>query len=203
MAILEGEQLARFLGHAKLRRPLFEFLAYTGLRIGEALGLTWADVDFDTGLIRVHRQLSRDRKHALLKTPAARREVVLAPGVGKLLREMWLASHHKAPDGLIFCTTAGRGLNYRHVGEAFRQTVNRSDITANGRLSLLSLRHGFASLLIASGLNVVFIGRQLGHANPNITLSTYAHLFERADHAHAARETLEASHAANAGASGR
>jgi len=36
----------------------------------------------------------------------------------------------------------------------------------------------------------------LGHANPTITLSTYAHLFERADHAHAARAALEASHQA-------
>jgi integrase len=40
-AILEPEQLGQLLGHASARyRPLFEFLAYTGLRIGEALGLT-------------------------------------------------------------------------------------------------------------------------------------------------------------------
>ena len=58
-----------------------------------------------------------------------------------------------------------------------------------------SLRHGYASLLIAKGLNLVFVGRQLGHANPTVTLSTYAHLFERADHAQAS-EALEASYAA-------
>ena len=51
-------------------RPLFQFLAYSGLRIGEALGLTWADIDFDAGPIRVHRQLSRKRQHAPLKTAA-------------------------------------------------------------------------------------------------------------------------------------
>jgi integrase len=45
-------------------------------------------------------------------------------------------------------------------------------------------------------LNVVFVSRQLGHANPNITLGVYAHLFEHADHAHAAREALEAGYAA-------
>jgi integrase len=56
--------------------------------------------------------------------------------------------------------------------------------------------HGFASLLIAKGLEVVFVSRQLGHANPTVTLGTYAHLFERADHAQAAREALEASYAA-------
>ena len=100
----------------------------------------------------------------------------------------------------MFCTSSGRGLDYRHVGHAFRATVKRAGITANGRLSLHRLRHGFASLLIAEGLNVVFVSRQLGHANPTITLGTYAHLFERADHAHTARQALEASHAAMAGA---
>ena len=81
-----------------------------------------------------------------------------------------------------------------------RLTISRCDFVAveraTRRLSLHSLRHGFASLLIAKGLNVVFVSRQLGHANPNVTLSTYAHLFERADHAAAAREALEASYEA-------
>jgi integrase len=67
-------------------------------------------------------------------------------------------------------------------------------LQAPGRLSLHSLRHGFASLLIAEGLNVVFVSRQLGHATPSITLGVYAHLFERADHATAARAALEASY---------
>jgi hypothetical protein len=43
------------------------------------------------------------------------------------------------------------------------------------------------------------VSRQLGHANPTVTLSTYAHLFERADHAAAAREALEMSYAATVG----
>ena len=57
----------------------------------------------------------------------------------------------------------------------------------------------FASLLIAEGMNVVFVSRQLGHANPTITLGVYAHLFERADHTVAARDALEASYAAISG----
>ena len=59
----------------------------------------------------------------------------------------------------------------------------------------------FASLLIAEGMNVVLVSRQLGHANPTITLGVYAHLFERADHAAAAREALEASYTATVGPS--
>jgi integrase len=85
------------------------------------------------------------------------------------------------------------------VGEGFREAVKRADLQAPGKLTLHSLRHGFASLLIASGLNVVFVSRQLGHANPSIALEVYAHLFERADHAAAARDALEASHRARVG----
>jgi integrase len=49
-------------------------------------------------------------------------------------------------------------------------------------------------MLIASGLDVVFVSRQLGHASPTVTLSTYAHLFQQADHATKARDALDASY---------
>jgi integrase len=173
VAILEGDDLARLLAAAGSYRFMFEFLALTGVRIGEALGLCWADIDFAAGVLRVHRQLSRDRAHRPLKTEAGRREVVLAPAIAKLLRQHWLASPHKAADDFVFCNTLGRGLDYRKVGEGFRQAVKRAGLSSEGkRLSLHSLRHSFASLLIGKGLNVVFVSRQLGHANPNVTLST-------------------------------
>ena len=104
VSILEGHELARLLDHACSYRPLFELLAYTGLRIGEALGLTWADIDHEAGLIRVHRQLGRDRRHARLKTEASKREVVLAPALARLLRERRLATLHKAPHEFVFTT---------------------------------------------------------------------------------------------------
>jgi integrase len=128
---------------------------YTGLRIGEALGLTWADIDHEAGLIRVHRQLSRHRENAPLKTEAGRREVILAPALAKSLRERWLASRYKAPRDFVFSNTLRRVLDYRDVGEGFRQAVKRAGLQAPGKLTLHSLRHGFASLLIANGLNVV------------------------------------------------
>jgi integrase len=195
-AILEPAQLTALLEHAGNYRLLFEFLAHSGLRISEALGLTWADIDHDAGLIRVHRQLSRHRHHAPLKTEAGRREVILAPALAKRLRERWLASRYKAPHDFVFGNTLGRGLDYRDVGEGFRQAVKRAGLQAPGKLTLHSLRHGFASVLIANGLNVVYVSRQLGHANASITLEVYAHLFERADHAEAARAALETSYEA-------
>jgi integrase len=126
---------------------------------------------------------------------------VLAPGLAKQLRELRLATLHKAASDFVFTTASGNALDYRHVGHGFRDAVKRAGLQTPGRLSLHSLRHGFASLLIAEGLNVVFVSRQLGHANPTITLGVYAHLFERADHAAAARAALEASYAETVGAS--
>lgn len=97
----------------------------------------------------------------------------------------------------MFCNTLGRGHDYRDVGEDSRQTLKRADLSVVGeRLTLHSFRHGFASLLIANGLNVVFVSRQLSHANPSITLEVYAHLFERANHADTARGALDASYLA-------
>jgi hypothetical protein len=55
-------------------------------------------------------------------------------------------------------------------------------------------RHTAASLMVSEYPDVVFVSRQLGHANPAITLSVYAHLFDGAHHAQAMRAKLEASH---------
>lgn len=92
VAVLEGDDLARVLDHARRYRPLFEVMAFSGLRIGEALGLVWGDVDHEGGILRVHRQLTRYRELGPLKTEAGRREVELAPAVLKLFRDLWLES---------------------------------------------------------------------------------------------------------------
>ena len=57
-----------------------------------------------------------------------------------------------------------------------------------------ALRHTFASILIAQGRDPVFVADQLGHADPSITLRTYAHLFRAAREARRAREQLDADY---------
>jgi integrase len=106
---------------------------------------------------------------------------VLTRTLAKLLREHRLASPHKTPADFVFANTLGRPFDYRDA-EGFRKAVKAAGLQAPGKLTLHSLRHGFASLLIAKGLNVVFLSRRLGHANLNVTLEVYAHLFEHADH---------------------
>ena len=88
VAILNGPELGRFLAESRSYRPLFELLAFTGLRIGEALGLYWEEVDLDKGRLRVARQLTPQRTVKEPKTSAGVRDVVLAPVVVRLLHEM-------------------------------------------------------------------------------------------------------------------
>ncbi len=49
--------------------------------------------------------------------------------------------------------------------------------------------------MIAKRLDPVFVSHQLGHANANVTLSVYSHLFARREHGELARQALEASYA--------
>ena len=79
---------------------LFELLAKTGLRISEALGLDWSDVDFGKLTLRVRRQYYRGDLRQL-KTHSGRRDLPLSPG---LARRLWKAQG----TGPVFCTRDGQ-----------------------------------------------------------------------------------------------
>ena len=71
LALIALNQIFRFAG---AYRVLFEFLAYTWLRISDGLGLRRCDVDFEAGVLHVRQQLSRHRtpKHLKTDVPGAR-----------------------------------------------------------------------------------------------------------------------------------
>jgi integrase len=102
-------ELARLLAACPPRyRPLLASAAYTGVRLSELLGLSWADIDFAAGLIHVRCQLSRakaDRPAERVppKTAAAVREIPLAPQLALLL-----ARHRQAPVSVPRATTSSR-----------------------------------------------------------------------------------------------
>jgi len=88
MRVLDSAEIGKLLDAAPaLYRPLIATALFTGTRQGETLGLRWADVDFDAGLIRVRRQLGRDGTLAQPKTAQAVRDVLLIPSLARILRE--------------------------------------------------------------------------------------------------------------------
>lgn len=197
--VLDRKEITRLLEHAApaLYRPLLSTAIFSGLRVGELLGLTWSDVDFDHGQIRVRKQLDRvTAERVEPKTPHAVRDVMLIPALGRTLREHRLASPFSGAGDFVFASSAGTGLDRYNVAKrGLAPAVKAAELNHAGRakVTMHQLRHCFASLLIAQGLNVVFVSRQLGHASPSITLSVYAHLFDQAEHAAKASAQLEAA----------
>ena len=120
------------------------------------------------------------------------------PSLARLLRGHKLASAHSAPSDPVFATLTGAPMYYRNVSRrGFAAAVAKAGLDQPGepRLRFHDLRHTFASLLIAEGLNIVYVSRQLGHATPSFTLDVYSHLFDRAEHAKRASRALEAGFA--------
>jgi integrase len=200
MRFLErGEMAALLHAVSDTYRPLLATAIFTGLRLGELLGLTWAEIDFTSGVIHVRKQLDRDGQRLDPKTPAAIRDVVMMPTLSRVVKnhkEAAFARGLAKPGDFVFTSRVGGPMHYRNVSRRGLDTAAKlAGLNGNGRprFRFHDLRHTFASLLIAEGANVVFVSRQLGHASPEVTLRVYAHLFDQAAHADRARAALEAS----------
>ncbi|HET6752612.1 MAG TPA: tyrosine-type recombinase/integrase [Jiangellaceae bacterium] len=149
-------------------------MAGTGLRPGEAAGVTADRVDFLRRTIRVDRQLLETRPPSFgpPKTQASYRTVPLPQVVVDVLAAH-MASFPPGEHGLIFCQRDGRALNRNKVGLAF----NKAAASAPTGTRLHSLRHYYASLLIRHGESVKVVQARLGHASASETLDTYSHLW--------------------------
>ena len=172
MRCLSSDEIHKLLDATSNDRwhALFATLCFTGLRISEALALTWDDVDLSAGLIHVRKG----------KTKAASRAVVLIDALCGLLRAWKLKQDPGA--GLVF------PFPYRTVHGALRRAEDAAGLP---HYRIHELRHTFASILIAQKLDLNFIAGQLGHSTPNITLETYAHLFDATAQTDAARDRLQ------------
>lgn len=176
----EPEELGRFLDHAAGMRlgALYELMAMTGLRRGEALALHWSDVDLEAGVLVVRKS----------KTAAGERRVDLGPQmVGVLLahrigqdaeRDSWGEAYAK--DDLVFAREDGTPLDPTAVTKQFRALAAEAGLRP---VRLHDLRHGAASLMIAGGLDLSLVSKLLGHSGIAITNDTYTHLLQSAGQA--------------------
>jgi integrase len=156
-------------------RLFFELLTHTGLRISEAIGLTWQHVDLGTvPRVRVREQFCEGERRQL-KSKHARRDVPLSPGMAERLRERRRDTYRgdRAP---VFATTTGTELSRPNV--AGRVLKPAAEAVGLPWASFHSFRHSCASLLFAEGRNVKQVQEWLGHADPSFTLRTYVHLLD-------------------------
>lgn len=141
-----------------------------GIRIGEASGLAWADVDLEGGRAYLHRQWTSSQWRPTLKGRNPHWIPLPAPVVAALIR------HRDAqPSGLAYV------MENPETGRPWSHTAIRADWGAlTGGLKLKDLanhagRHGFASYLMDRGVPAPVVAALLGHATPVTTLGTYSH----------------------------
>ncbi len=163
-------------------RALLVCVAGSGLRQGEAFGLTVEHVDFLRRTIRVEQQLlslqGKPPSLAAPKTAASYRTVPVPQLVIDALAEH-MANYPPTSAGMLFTNRDGRPWSRNRFSENWHATVARANLPTGTRFH--ELRHFYASLLIRHGESVKTVQARLGHASAVETLNTYGHLWPDAD----------------------
>jgi len=155
---------------------LIMFLGTTGLRIGEALALKVEDIDQESQKVHVRRSWTIDVHGAKIlgKTKTgATRKVPISPEV---LRSLSRFLDGKGDGDWVFLGPKGNVLDY----DWFRKTIFVPATTSLGLegITIHSLRHTCASLLIKLKAPITTVSHILGHASVKMTLDTYGHYYE-------------------------
>jgi integrase len=168
--------------------PLLRAALFTGLRLGELLGLQWQDVDLHEGVLHVRRQYTRLREYAPPKTKAAVRRIPLSAEMTRELAELKLRSRFSADGDPVFAARNGKPLMHRNAtGRGFELAAARAGIEG---VTFHSMRHAFASRMIDRGISSTVLAALMGHESSTITERRYIHLFDRQRTDEAVRQAM-------------
>ena len=179
------------------------FLVHTGLRCGEFLALKWSDIDFESRIVTVNKNLSmvydRDKDGVRIKHKKARikctktasgnrivplntKAIAALNSLKAVYREMDIVSDSVA------VTRKGTTLSSDQLRRVLRRVLAYAGI--GKPFTLHQLRHTFATQALNAGIPITVVSKWLGHANISVTYNTYIHVLESAEAA--AVELLEA-----------
>ncbi len=166
-----GEEIAVILAHLEPGLSnMCQFWAWTGLREGELIALSWSDIDLERGVAMIARAARGARRKAP-KTAAGRREVkLLPPALEALQRQKPLTRllHRE-----IFLNP-GTGIAWGH-DKPIRNRWRAALAAAGVRYRFpRQLRHTYASWMLMAREDPMWIARQMGHRDVSITLKVYA-----------------------------
>ncbi|WP_172145599.1 site-specific integrase [Bifidobacterium panos] len=153
---------------------LFEFMAATGFRIGEACGLRWSAVDFDHGRVTMSAIAKRITSKGMIlqeygKTDKSARTIDVPDVTMRMLSERRERMSHYGYI-LVFPTLLGK---IRDPNNSERDLRERRDALGFPGITSHSLRKSVATILDAKGLSARAIADYLGHAKPSMTEDVY------------------------------
>jgi len=186
MATLAPEDISKFLEAAggSSYYVLFYTTLYTGMRLGELLGLRWCDVDLDMASLSVVQTLyKRSGVYKMVepKSSKSRRRIALSPSLSLLLRDYKdeqnvrgiLFGESLVDSDLVFCHPDGKPLDQGVVSHTFAKVLKKAGLP---HIRFHDLRHTHATLLLKGGIHSKIVSERLGYANIGITLDTYNHV---------------------------
>lgn len=179
-----GAQLQAFLAKVESTRwfPLWQLAAATGMRRGELMALTWAQIDLEAGLVSVERSTTQLGQERVTTTPKnhERRKVAIDPHAVAALkawrktqaeeRLAWGGAYEDT-EGLVFTWENGRPVLPDYVSKAFLASQAGLELP---RMVVHGLRHTHATILLRDRVPVHIVSKRLGHKDPSVTLNVYA-----------------------------
>lgn len=182
--VLNKVQAARLVAAARGHRLWFLIVVglSTGARLGELLALRWSDFDLDSLRIHIRRSVAKAKGVGHVekepKTSHGVRKVVLTQAVIDAMQEQKeyieqrskRASRWEDPD-LVFPNRSGKHMRQDQVLNELRDILREAGLSTD--TTFHDLRHSFATLLFAAGVNPKVVQEALGHSNISITLGMY------------------------------
>ena len=173
---IDMDTMTKILDHAPKRYGLaMRFAAWTGLRAGEQIALTWDHVDFENGLIHVEKARKKDKSIDDPKTRHGFRAVQMMPELERMMREWKLQQPlEQRRKNLVFPSKAG---NYADVDNWRKRGLHKAcDAAGADRIRWHDLRHFFASLLLFEVKEPAeSVAKALGHYSVALTYEIYGH----------------------------
>ena len=175
--ILSGDQLDALVVAAEKRTPryaaLIAFLAYTGCRAREGLGLRWADVDATASLVAFSAQIDKAGTTLVaMKTGSAERTNAVVPALDRFLGRAGRMKARWSSDGdFVFSARKGKPVEYRNLRRALTVAAEEAGL---GHVRPHDLRHSFTSNLLQN-VDLATASRYVGHKNVQVTGKVYAH----------------------------
>jgi integrase len=157
--------------------PFVLTLARTGIRLGEAVGLEWRDVDFAQRVLAIRRSV-REGRVSLPKNGKTRR-VDMSPQLAACLESLHsLQGAESALKGVPAPERCFPGQQDERAWRAYTWTavLRRAEVRYR---KPHTLRHTYASLLLERRESLLYVQQQLGHHSPAFTLTVYGHLMPR------------------------
>jgi integrase len=166
---------------------------YSGLRVGEALDLTWEDIDFERKLIYVHSRLKKVRDRSKPKTEKGKWQYRLdktLPKTSTSIRTIPLALQAIEALNIINNITKPKSDKEHIYITDNKKIIDAKTLTAhlqrmlfvinadNTDIGVHGLRHTFATMLFNADVDIKTISKLLGHSNVEITYNIYIHVIK-------------------------